>query len=213
MRYFLCDTVAITESCGSAILGRSSRVKATRRFSSIAVFSSASNPAFTNFPQGSKQFDECGELIVRVQAAWIGQDPHLGPFEALRLAANGGFPYAESMAIRTHAEERDDARPIPPDLGGEPPAAADEFMRLELLGRRSGAVHEIADAVARREELALLGGMQLPARKAGSVQDRPEAVAGAREVVAGGGRIEAGIDAHEQDAQAGRDHVPQALVF
>jgi hypothetical protein len=48
--------------------------------------------------------------------------------------------------------------------------------------------------------------------KTGQVQRRPETVAGAREVLAGGGGIEPGVDADEQDLQAGGDNVPDAFV-
>jgi hypothetical protein len=54
--------------------------------------------------------------------------------------------------------------------------------------------------------------MKQPRRKAGAVKRGPEAISGTREVVAGGGRIQAGVDAAEQDLQAGRDDVPQAFA-
>jgi hypothetical protein len=49
-------------------------------------------------------------------------------------------------------------------------------------------------------------------RKACAVQRGPEAVAGPREVVSGGGRIEAGVDAAKKDLQAGRDYILEPLV-
>jgi dihydroorotate dehydrogenase (fumarate) len=48
--------------------------------------------------------------------------------------------------------------------------------------------------------------------QAGGQRRRPEAVAGAGEVVAGGGGIEPGIDADEQHLQPGGDDVPDSLV-
>jgi hypothetical protein len=44
------------------------------------------------------------------------------------------------------------------------------------------------------------------------VQRGPEAVAGAREVVSGGGGVQAGIDAAKKNLQAGRDYILEPLV-
>ena len=45
-----------------------------------------------------------------------------------------------------------------------------------------------------------------------AVQDRPEAIARAAEVLFHGRRVEAGIDAAEEDVEVRRDHVGQRLV-
>jgi hypothetical protein len=120
---------------------------------------------------------------------------------------------AEAVAVSADAEESYEYRAILSDLCGELFAPGDEFGRVELVGRRGGAVDEVGDAVAVLEELALLGGMEQARAEAGGVQGRPEAVAGTGEVMAGGGGVKAGVDADEEDAQAGRDYVPDTLVF
>jgi len=43
------------------------------------------------------------------------------------------------------------------------------------------------------------------------VQRRPEAIAGTAEVMSDRGRVEAGIDAAEEDVEAGRDDVRDRL--
>src|SRR4249920_4143492 len=106
------------------------------------------------------------------------------------------------MAIGADAEERDRPRAVAPDLGGQALAPGDEFPRFELIRGCGGAVDQVDDAVARFQQLELLGWMQLPRREPGAVQRRPEPVARAREVMAGGARIQSRIDAAEQDPQA-----------
>jgi hypothetical protein len=54
--------------------------------------------------------------------------------------------------------------------------------------------------------------MEQSRRKACAVQGGPEAVAGTREVVAGGGRVQAGVDAAEENFQARRDYILEAFV-
>jgi hypothetical protein len=54
--------------------------------------------------------------------------------------------------------------------------------------------------------------MEKARREARGVQRRPEAVAGPREVEAGRRRVQAGIDAAEQDLQVRGDDVAQALA-
>jgi len=54
--------------------------------------------------------------------------------------------------------------------------------------------------------------VKLSRGKSREVQRRPEPVARAGEVVAGGGGVETGVDADEQDLQAGRDDIAQALA-
>jgi len=120
---------------------------------------------------------------------------------------------AEGVAVGADAEKGDERGTVFSDLCRELFAPGDEFRGIELVGGRGGAVDEVGDAVAVLEELALLGGVELASAEAGGVQGGPEAVAGAGEVVAGGGGVEAGVDADEEDAQAGGDYVPDALIF
>jgi hypothetical protein len=54
--------------------------------------------------------------------------------------------------------------------------------------------------------------MKQPRRKAGAVKRGPKAVAGTREVVARCGRIQTGVDAAEEDLQAGREDVRQPFA-
>jgi hypothetical protein len=86
-------------------------------------------------------------------------------------------------------------------------AAGDEFGAGELVGTGASARDYVGDARPEREQIVLFGRRQPSWREAAEVQLRSEAVAGPIEVVAGGGRPRARIEAEDQHAQPGRDHV------
>lgn len=116
------------------------------------------------------------------------------------------------MAVRSDAEEGDDPGPEAPQLRGKALAAGYEFRGRELLGGCGGAVHQVAHAIALLEELVLLRRVEQAAGEPGGMQRRPEAIARAREVMAGGGRVQPGVDAYEKDLQVRRNHVLQPLA-
>jgi hypothetical protein len=118
----------------------------------------------------------------------------------------------EGMAIGPDPKKGDHRGAVAADLGGKTASSPDEFLRCELVSGGRAAVDEVRDPVAVLKQLGLFPGSQLLSRKTGAVQRGPEAVAGAGEMVAGGGGIEARIDADEQDLQAGGDNVPDAFV-
>ena len=116
------------------------------------------------------------------------------------------------MAKGADAEERHRFRPQAAHLGSEAPSTGDELLRRNLVRRGGGAIDEIGDAITGLQEQALLRRVQKARRKAGGVQRRPEAVARAREVMAGGGRVQARVDADEQHPQVGRHHIADAFA-
>jgi hypothetical protein len=118
-----------------------------------------------------------------------------------------GLAVVEGGPVRGHAHHGEPARRQPLHPGGEQPPALPVLVRAQLVGPGGRPRHHIRDAEPVREQLALLRRLQQPGREAGQVQDRPEAVAGAGEVVARRGRHEAGVDAAEQHLEAVRDDV------
>src|SRR5262249_29223934 len=74
------------------------------------------------------------------------------------------------------------------------------------------ARHEIGDAVAERQQLALLAGMEQTRRESGAMQHRPETISRAAEVLLHRRGVQAGIDAAEEDAQVWRDDVGKGLA-
>ena len=131
-------------------------------------------------------------------------------FEGFALSSNPRTAQSECVAIGPDAEERHHLRTVTPHLRGQPLSPFHEFVGLQLSRRGGTAVHHIGDSIAGLQELGLLRRMKLERREPGLMQRRPEAVAGAREMVARGGGVQAGVDADEQDLQAGRDDVPEA---
>src|SRR6185295_7947942 len=194
---------ALRRPSGSPTRGRPCSAKLTRRLSAIAVRSSLSSDS-TRIPQRPKQFDERRKLVVRVQAAWIRQHPDSRTFKTLRLRPNGGVFQGKGVAVGADAEKGEGLRAVAPHLCREAFAAGDKFQRLELVCGRGAAVHQVGDPVAAGEQLGLLGGVKLPVGEAGKMQRRPEAVARTGEVMAGRGRIQARVDADEQDLEARR---------
>ncbi len=119
---------------------------------------------------------------------------------------------AKGERVSADAEEGDDFGPVTAQLGRKPAAAAKQFGSSQLVGRRRRPIDEVGDAITRLEKTPLLEGRELPPGKAGGVQRRPEAVPRAREVVAGGGGIQARVDADKQNREPGRNDVPQSLA-
>jgi hypothetical protein len=156
--------------------------------------------------------DERRHLVVRIESARTGQHPDRALLEAIRLQAERRLRATEGMAIGAQAQKRHAPRAIAAHLPCKPPAARDEFFRPKLIGAGGCACHEIGQPVPLFEQQVLFRRMQQPGRKARGVERRPEAVAGPGEVMAGGSRVKAGIDAAKKDAQIRRDHVPQTLA-
>src|SRR5207249_5628643 len=96
---------------------------------------------------------------------------------------------------------------VPKDFAGENFGAFAELVGGELMGHGGGAGAHVGDAQIPFEQAVRLEGGDLGRREAAFVHGRPEAVAGAGEVVADGGGVEAGIDADEEDVEVGAEDV------
>lgn len=162
-------------------------------------------------PDVQRQLPErCYEPLcspVRVEAAWVGQHPNWRTAGRELLPADLGARLGERGAVRGHADHRQPARAQPAHLRAERPAARDQLACAEFLGPRGGPRHDVGDAKPELEQLPLLARMQPLASEARLMQRRPEPVARAGEVVAGGGRVQARVDSAEQDAQTWCGHI------
>jgi hypothetical protein len=136
----------------------------------------------------------------------------LRAFEQLALTAERRPRPTESGAVGAEAYEDDRARPIPAHLRRQALCAADELAGRQLVGCSGRAIDEVGEAAAMAQQPAILRRVEKARREAGTVQGGPEPVAGPREVKAGRGRIEARVDAAEEDDQARREDVAQALA-
>jgi hypothetical protein len=86
-------------------------------------------------------------------------------------------------------------------------ALAGEVAAAQVAGAAGRAVGGVREPDAVLDHDALLGRTEEPRSEAGVVQEPPEVVARVREVRARGGRDAAGIDAAEDGAEPGRQHV------
>ena len=103
----------------------------------------------------------------------------------MRLEADLDRRRIERDQVRGDPEERDRPRAEALDLGHECPTAGTQLVSSQLRRRCRRARHEVDDADPMVEQLALLRWLQDPVGQARQRDRTPEAVGGAREVVAG----------------------------
>jgi hypothetical protein len=118
----------------------------------------------------------------------------------------------EGGTVSAQPDKRYRSRPVTSNLGSKKPSAPRELAGGQLVGGGRSPVHQVGEPVAELEQLAILRWMEEARREARGMERRPEAVAGPGEVTAGGGRVQAGIDAAEEDFQPRGKDVAQALA-
>ena len=159
------------------------------------------------FSQLGERLRQCSDLVVRVEAAWVGKDPEPRFADGALLRAHDRPALVEGDAVSGHAQKCEEAGLPPPDLAGEGLAARDELFWGQLVGTGGGAHHDVGYAETVGEQLLLLERIDQPGGETGKMDSRPEAIAGPREMVARRSGIEAGIDAAEEDPQVVCDDV------
>jgi hypothetical protein len=132
--------------------------------------------------------------------------------EGLLLEADARVFDTGDYAVGADADEGDDGGAPAFDFGFEALAAGAKFVVGELIGARGSALDDVGDAEFEIEkERSFKGGKQARS-EAAAVEGGPETVAGAAEVAANGGRVEAGVDASEEDDQVFGDEIRNELV-
>src|SRR2546421_258724 len=150
---------------------------------------------------------EGGRAPVCVEPAGVGQHPYPGLPDGPVLRAHRRVAAAERRPVGGDPHDREPAWLQSGDLFVQYGSALDELLGAELVRAGGGARDDVGDAEPEGEQLLLLIGPEHAPGEAGAVQGRPEAVPGPGEVVPGGGGVQAGVDASEQHAQAGRDDI------
>ena len=145
----------------------------------------------------SEELFEGGGKVVGVKAAGIRQDPGVAATEAGLLEADAGVFDAGDDAVGTDADEGDDGGAPAFDFGLETSATGAKFVVSEFIGAGGSAFDDVGDAEFEVEKEGFFKGGEKTRRKAASMEGGPEAVAGAAEMVADGGGVEAGVDAGE----------------
>ena len=110
--------------------------------------------------QAALQVDQRARLVVRVQAARVGQHPDLRTRQALGLRTERRLRTTERGPVRAESHECDRARPKLFDLSGEALAAPDQLGARKLVGRSGAAVHQIGEPVSLMQQFRLLAGPQ-----------------------------------------------------
>ena len=153
------------------------------------------------------------DRLVGVEPARVRHHPQLGAAERLGLPPEHGVAPTERVAVGRHPGDGDDPRAV---LGDEPAqalAALAELDRGQLRRPRRRPGDEVGDADAPLDEVApVVVGHPRPAvddpiDHPAAQQRRVEAVAGVGEVGGRGRRPQPGVDADEQQAQAGPDQI------
>ena len=147
----------------------------------------------------SEEWCEGSRQVVGVEAAGVGEDPGVAAAEGGLLEADAGVFDAGNDAVGTDADKGDDGRSPAFDFGLEALAAGAKFLVCEFIGAGGGAFDDIGDAEFEVEKEGFFKGGEKARGEAAGVEGGPEAVAGAAEVVADGGGVEAGVDADEED--------------
>ena len=156
-------------------------------------------PALCHLSHLPEQPAEGGELVARVQAAGVWQNPELRRADTLFLGAEPGLRLSKRNAEGLEAEYRDHTGTVAADLCLQSEAALFQLHAAQLRRRSRGLVYDVRDAIPVLQQFPFLERRELPLRETRLVQDRPETVSRPGEVVANSAGIETGVDPHEQN--------------
>jgi len=149
---------------------------------------------------------------IRVPAAWIRQHEHPGTFEqqALHPELHGNARFQlEKISKDRDADKRDDRRLVPLHFPSQNLRPGNVFAGPQRVDPRRRAGHQVRDAEPPlRQPVVVFRANQL-GDNAGFVEEFPEAIGIAREVMVDRVRAHARIDAHEQDSDAVFDTILQ----
>jgi hypothetical protein len=149
-------------------------------------------------PEFSEELREASGLVVCVEAAGVRKNPSMAAAEGCVLQADPGVLVAGDDAVGTDADEGDDGGPPAFHFGLEASAAGAQFVVGQFVGAGGGAVDDVGDPELEVEQEITFKGGEESRRESAAVEGGPEAVAGAAEVPADGGRVEPGVDPGEE---------------
>lgn len=167
-------------------------------------------------PQAPEAGEHVSVRVGRVTSARVRQDDELGagkrtsedfvaapPVPRLRFRPNpsGRAQHGE----QAHAEHRDDRRPKPPNDPSQAPSAHGIVALGQLVNPAARSRHEVGQPVSPFRQAGIVETGEADGHEARLVQQLPEPVRVPGEVVADGGRAQAGIDPDEQHPHAEAD--------
>ena len=149
---------------------------------------------------------------IGVSAARIGQHEDPGTFEPFRLHAEGNrfaAPPLEHHPEQRHPDERDDVGFDAPDLPAERSGAGDVLLRTQGIDAGGRPGNQICNPEAPLGQPAIVFLANRLRHQPGLVEQFPEPIGISGEVMTGGRRPDAGIDANKEDADGSTDAVAQ----
>jgi hypothetical protein len=171
-------------------------------------------PVLCNGPNAevSKELREGGGQVMCVEAAGVGKNPSVAVTEKRLLEADAGVFDTGDDAVGVNADKGDDGRAPASDFGLEAQAAGAKFVVGEFIRAGGGALDDVGDAEIEVKKKGFFKGGEEARGESAAVKGGPEAIARAAEVVADGGGVEAGVDAHEEDNEVFGREIRDALV-
>ena len=162
--------------------------------------------------QAREQLGHLGQLIPRLQAARIGQQPQLRGAERLLLLADRRVGALEGGAVGLEAEYGDAARVQSSDPVLQASRTGPKFLLVELTCRRRHPLHQVRYADPQSWEIALLGGHQDAIGKTSRMEQLPKPVARAGEVQTELARKPSWIDAAKEHRKIRPDQIGNPLA-
>jgi hypothetical protein len=171
-------------------------------------------PVLCNCPAAKvrEELREGGGQVVGVQSAGVGENPSVAAAEGLLLEADLGVLYTRDDAVGVNADKGDDGRTPAPDFLQEAAAAGAKLVVGEFIRAGGGAIDNVGDPELEIEKKRFFKRGEEARSESAAVQGGPEAIAGAAEVAADGGGVEAGIDAREEHDEILACEIRYALV-
>jgi len=136
----------------------------------------------------------------------------VAPAEGVLLETDAGAFVASDCAVGANADEGDHGRTPAFDFGLEALAARAKFVVGEFIGARGWTFDDVRNAESELKKERPFKGREEARSEFAVAEGGPEAVTGPAEMAADGGRIEAGIDAGEEDDEVFGDKIRDALV-
>lgn len=147
------------------------------------------------------------KLIAGIEATRIRQHPDLSAGDRLGLGTHHGRETIESSSIRADPENRDPPWPVPGDLAPQSRATGLKLTQRQLVRRGGGPGHQVGNAAPECRQVDVFIRGQQARSEPGREKGRPEPVPRPREVVTGRTGVEPRVDAAEEHAETGCDHV------
>ena len=160
----------------------------------------------------SEELREGGGQVVSVEATGVGKNPSVAVAEKGLLEADMGVFDTGDDTVGVNADKGDDGWAPASDFGLEAPAAGAKFVVGEFIRAGGGPLDDVGDAELEVKKKGFFKGGEEAWGESAAVKGGPEAIAGAAEVVADGGGVEAGVDAHEEDDEVFGREIRDELV-